>query len=821
MRQEADNLAEIFPGDSEMARLMRQWDWASTPLGSPESWPDALKIPLKMLLTSRFEMWLGWGPELCFFYNDAYIPTLGLKHPKMLGKPFREVWAEVYDDVADQVERVRAGEATWNKSLLLLLERSGYPEETYHSFSYSPLYGPQGAVDGLLCVVSEDTESVIADRRIDMLRQLSMELVGAADRQAVVDAVRAVLNSNRRDFPFALLYLPDEARACSTDAEPLLAHPWPFERVSDAIHKINLPSDLPCPAGAWKRPPTEALIVPISGAIGQRSRGSLVFGLNPHRRGDIEVFDIARLVSGQVGGALANVETLRSERRRADRIWSNSRDLMVVTDAEGVFRSVSPAWTRILGHSIENVVGRHFHDFIFPDDLKASIDAFSRATYDADLTAFENRLVGVDGKPRWFSWHTSTEQDQVYSYGRDITEQKENAAALAAAEDALRQAQKMEAVGQLTGGIAHDFNNLLTGIIGSLEMMKRRANEGRRTDVDRYAAAASSAAHRAAALTQRLLAFSRRQPLDPKIINVNELVGDMVELVRRSIGESIDLEMNAAPDLWYARCDANQLENALLNLAINARDAMPDGGRLTIGTANTFVDGIKARRLRGGGPGAFVMITVTDTGHGMSADVREKAFEPFFTTKPIGQGTGLGLSMIYGFLQQSGGFVEIDSEEGRGTAVRLYLPRSQAPEQQLDGAAAGETAVRADNVGTVLVVEDEAAVRAIVVDALRDCGYRTIEAAEAATGLKYLQSEDCIDILVTDVGLPGGLNGRQLADAARVVRPNLKILFMTAYAYNLQVGPESLEPGMELIAKPFIVGSLVDRVNGMVGAKAP
>jgi CheY-like chemotaxis protein len=205
----------------------------------------------------------------------------------------------------------------------------------------------------------------------------------------------------------------------------------------------------------------------------------------------------------------------------------------------------------------------------------------------------------------------------------------------------------------------------------------------------------------------------------------------------------------------------------------------------------------------------------------MSADVREKAFEPFFTTKPIGQGTGLGLSMIYGFLQQSGGFVEIDSEEGRGTAVRLYLPRSQAPEQQLDGPAAGETAVRADNVGTVLVVEDEAAVRAIVVDALRDCGYRTIEAAEAATGLKYLQSEDCIDILVTDVGLPGGLNGRQLADAARVVRPNLKILFMTAYAYNLQVGPESLEPGMELIAKPFIVGSLVDRVNGMVGAKAP
>lgn len=820
MRQEADSLVDIFPGDSEMARLMRRWDWTGTPLGPPDRWPDALKIPLKMLLTSRFEMWLGWGPELCFFYNDAYIPTLGLKHPKMLGKPFRQVWAEVYDDVADQVARVRAGEATWNKSLLLLLERSGYPEETYHSFSYSPLYGPQGAVDGLMCVVSEDTESVIADRRIDMLRQLSMALVSAADGEAIIEAVCSVLNSNRRDFPFTLLYLPDVAKACSADAEHLLEYPWPFERASDTICKIKLPGDLSCPTGPWKRPPTEALIVPITGAIGQRSRGSLVFGLNPHRHADVEIFDIARLVSGQVGGALANVETLQSERRRADRIWSNSRDLMVVTDAQGVFRSVSPAWTRLLGHSTEDVVGRHFGEFIYADDLTASVDAFKRATQDADLTAFENRFVGIDGKPRWFSWHTSTEQDQVYSYGRDITQQKENAAALAAAEDALRQAQKMEAVGQLTGGIAHDFNNLLTGIIGSLEMMKRRAADGRWTDVDRYATAAASAAHRAAALTQRLLAFSRRQPLDPKIINVNELVGDMVELIRRSIGESIELNMNATPDLWYARCDANQLESALLNLAINARDAMPDGGRLTITTANTFVDGIKARRLRGGGPGAFVMITVADTGHGMSADVREKAFEPFFTTKPIGQGTGLGLSMIYGFLQQSGGFVEIDSEEGRGAAIRLYLPRSEAPAPQAGEVAGSEATQRPDNAGTVLVVEDEAAVRAIVVDALRDCGYRTMEAADGATGLKVLQSDEAIDILVTDVGLPGGLNGRQLADAARVLRPNLKILFMTAYAHNVQIGAGALEPGMELIAKPFIVGSLIDRVNGMVGVKA-
>ena len=813
-----DSLAEIFPGDSEMARLMRQWDWAGTPLGPPEAWPEALKIPLKMLLTSRFEMWLGWGPELCFFYNDAYIPTLGLKHPRMLGKPFREVWAEVYDDVADQVDRVRAGEATWNKALLLLLERNGYPEETYHSFSYSPLYGAAGSVEGLFCTVSEETERVINERRMDMLRQLGMALVGAADQSAVVEAVCSVLNLNRRDFPFALLYLPNEAKACSPDSDHLIGRAWPFERsVSDELFTFELTPDPIYPTGAWKRPPTQALIVPIPGAGGEITSGAMVFGLNPHRRNDVQVMDVARLVAGQIGGALANVGALQSERRRADRIWSNSRDLMVVIGADGVYKSVSPAWTRILGHRIDQVVGHHQNEFVLPDDVPSSADALDRALHNRDLTAFENRLVGSDGEIRWISWHTSTEQDLVYGYGRDVTEEKENAAALAAAEDALRQSQKMEAVGQLTGGIAHDFNNLLTGIVGSLEMMKRRSSEGRPADVERYASMASSAAHRASSLTQRLLAFSRRQPLDPKTVGVNELVEDMVELIRRSIGESISLEMNAAPDLWYAKCDANQLESALLNLAINARDAMPHGGRLTISTGNAFVSG-KTGRSRIVRPGDFVVIAVTDTGVGMTPDVKEKAFEPFFTTKPIGQGTGLGLSMIYGFIQQSGGFVDIDSEEGRGTTVRLYLPRSEAPRPSIDGSAAAPAINRNDLVGTVLVVEDEAAVRAIVVDALRDSGYRTIEAGESVTGLKHLESSDRIDILVTDVGLPGGLNGRQLADAARVLRPNLKVLFMTAYAHNTRIGTEALEPGMELIAKPFVVDALIERVNGMIEA---
>jgi len=812
-----NTLADIFPGDSEMASLMRQRDWKSTPLGDPAGWPDALKIPLKMLLTSRFEMWLGWGPDLSFFYNDAYIPTLGLKHPSMLGKPFREVWAEVYDDVADQVERVRAGEATWNKALLLLLERSGYPEETYHSFSYSPLYGASGAVEGLLCVVSEDTERVISERRIDMLRQLGMKMVGASDQQSVIEAAFSVLNFNRRDFPFALLYLQNEARAWSADAAHLAKHPWPLELSAAAIvRKQTLPAALSAPPGAWKRPPDEALVVPIPGAGGQQAFGSLVLGLNPHRPQDPYIMDIARLVAGQIGGALANIDALQSERRRAERIWSYSRDLLVVADSAGILKSVSPAWTRILGHPADSVVGRHFGEFIFPDDLKPSTDAFDSAAHDTELTAFENRLVDSDGEPRWFSWHTSTEQNLVYAYGRDITEQKDNAAALAAAEAALRQAQKMEAVGQLTGGIAHDFNNLLTGIIGSIEMMKRRAGEGRIADADRYATAASTAAHRAAALTQRLLAFSRRQPLDSKTIDVNRLVDDMAELIRRSIGESIELELETQRDLWFAKCDANQLESAVLNLAINARDAMPQGGRLAIRTTNIHVDALHAEQARLSSPGDFVMISVTDTGHGMSADVREKAFEPFFTTKPMGQGTGLGLSMIYGFVRQSGGFIELDSEEGHGATVRLYLPKSEAVQSQILRTEVAPPVNRTERSETVLVVEDEAAVRAIVVDAVRDAGYRTLEAGDGATGLKFVQASERIDLLVSDVGLPGGLNGRQLADAARLLRPELPVLFMTAYAHNVQIGAGALEPGMELIAKPFEVDMLIDRVNRML-----
>ncbi|QDM24218.1 response regulator [Tardiphaga sp. vice154] len=384
---------------------------------------------------------------------------------------------------------------------------------------------------------------------------------------------------------------------------------------------------------------------------------------------------------------------------------------------------------------------------------------------------------------------------------------------LKATEEALRQAQKMEAVGQLTGGIAHDFNNLLTGIVGSLDLMRARLAKGRTEGLTRYVDAAMNSANRAAALTHRLLAFARRQPLVPKSIDANALVNSLEDLLRRTIGERLDLVIVVAPDLWGTLCDPNQLESALLNLAINARDAMPDGGKLTIATANAPQETARAEAPVLA-PGDYICISVTDTGTGMSPEVVARAFDPFFTTKPIGQGTGLGLSMIYGFARQSNGHVSIDSRPGRGTVVKLYLPRH-------DGVAATNPAAHPRDVApvatgeTVLVVEDEPVVRTVIMEMLLDQGYRVLEAVDGPSGLRALLAEPRVDLLLTDVGLPG-MNGRQLADQARETRPELKILFITGYAESVVMAEGFLLPGMDMITKPFDLDNLARRVREMV-----
>ncbi len=430
-------------------------------------------------------------------------------------------------------------------------------------------------------------------------------------------------------------------------------------------------------------------------------------------------------------------------------------------------------------------------------------------------------IRGADGEIiRWIGTSADIEDrkssEQALAELNSTLEQqvRERTAELLAAEATLRQSQKMEAVGQLTGGLAHDFNNLLTGITGSLELMATRLGQGRVTELDRYLHLAQSAAKRAAALTHRLLAFSRRQTLDPKPTDINHLARGMDELIRRTVGPAVAVQVLVAPELWPVLADPNQIENALLNLCINARDAMPDGGSLIIETGNRLLQASEARELQL--PGSdYVCLSVSDTGGGMAASVIERAFDPFFTTKPLGEGTGLGLSMVYGFVRQSGGQARIHSQLGKGTTVNLFLPRYLGNARVAD-ASAGTGQVLRGAGETVLVVDDEASVRMLVNEVLEELGYNVLEAEHGGAGLHILQSNQRIDLLVTDVGLPGGMNGRQLADAALVTRPDLKILFITGYAENAVLGTGHLKPGMHILTKPFSLETLALRIREII-----
>ncbi|MFC7737164.1 PAS domain S-box protein [Roseomonas sp. GCM10028921] len=529
--------------------------------------------------------------------------------------------------------------------------------------------------------------------------------------------------------------------------------------------------------------------------------------------------DIQEIVEARetLARSRADLEARVAERTRdLDRMWRLSTDIMLVADFEAQIHAVNPAWATLLGWEPEDLIGRDFLDLVHPEDVGPTLAEVGRLAEGITTLRFENRYRHRDGGYRWLSWTAVPDESFIHAVGRDIQAEKEGAEALHATEAALRQAQKMEAVGQLTGGIAHDFNNLLTGVIGSLDLMRRRIAAGRIGEVERYVAAALASANRAAALTHRLLAFSRRQPLAPVPVDANALVGSMEELLRRTIGESIRLEIGAAGDLSHTLCDPHQLESALLNLSINARDAMPDGGTLTVETANLRIGPGPAARLREVRPGPYVSISVSDTGTGMTPDVIERAFEPFFTTKPIGQGTGLGLSMIYGFARQSEGTVRIRSAPGEGTTVTLLLPRFEGEGSAAEEAAPPAEAPRAAEEGeVVLVVEDEPAVRDLVVEVLSELGYRAIQASDGPSGLRILETRERVDLLVTDVGLPG-LNGRQLADAARASRPGLRVLFMTGYAENAAIRG-FLEPGMELVTKPFSTDALAHRIRAMIG----
>ncbi|HKE95522.1 MAG TPA: ATP-binding protein [Povalibacter sp.] len=1476
---EPEDSSDLFLGGSELAAQMRQRDWAGTGVGAVANWPQSLRSMVRILLTSRYQMWMGWGKDLTFFYNDAYRPTLGVKHPWALGQPFAAVWREVWEEVRPLITQVMTrGEATYNEGMLLFLERSGFPEETYHTFSYSPLFDDAGAVAGLLCVVVEETDRIINARRLATMRKLASAIGGETSADALFRAIGAQLGDNVHDLPFTLTYVLDEdgeqARlAVASGIDPghaaaprvirLDQAPWPFTQLRDGASAqvvtglAQLFGDLP--SGAWKEQPRDALVVPVTQQGSDRPAGFFVAAINPYRRLDAAYRDFVSLVANQIAAALGNVRGYEQERKRAEALAEIDRaktaffsnvshefrtpltlmlgpleelltpqphsaaivhdhaqvahrngmrllrlvnslldfsrieagrmnaayeptDLAAFSaDIASSFRSAvekagltlaihAPAlphvvyvdrtmWEKILlnllsnafkytlegsiavavqpsadgqharvsvtdtgigvpadelprlfdrFHRVEGAQGRSFEgtgiglalvqelvklhggsidvvsqlgqgttftvtipfgtdhlaaehirsssapasvtappfveealrwlpdpqgtvaedamhgagielqgsgkrvlladdnadmreyvsrllaaqgyavetagdgaaalaharhgrfDLILTDVMMPGLDGFgflrairddaqlasipvimlsarageeariegieagaddyltkpfaarellarihtniqmaevrreaaraimlseqklqisqerlSRAlstgrvaVYEWDLPAnrlsvhgpltqafgvpaeaaarglpietffngihpddrertaalinrtvatgetfeAEYRLLGGDatrtvlsrgqietlpGGERNFTgvlidltdekateqrlreqtralrilnrtaaliagevqiervvqaitdagveligaqfgaffynvqdaagdrytlytlsgapheafaafpmprktavfgptfdgtsivrsdditqdprygksspWHgmppghlpvcsylavpvksTSGEVLGGLFFGhaeprkfderceqliaglaataavamdnarlvetvqRELMQRRaaeaelqtlnttleqrvrEEVAERTRAEEALRQAQKMEAVGQLTGGVAHDFNNLLTVIIGGLDTI-RRAQPGEETRIRRATDLALLGAQRAAHLTSRLLAFSRRQPLDPRPLDLNVLVRDMTELLHRTLGETIELEGILAPRLWPIEADQNQLESAILNLAVNARDAMEEGGKLTIETGNTALDESYAATDAEVIPGQYVMVAVSDTGSGMSEAVLARAFEPFFTTKEVGRGTGLGLSMVYGFAKQSGGHVTIYSEVGQGTTVKLYFPRylGSTPMQTTDVAG---VVPKASHDEVVLVVEDNMEVRTYSVTILAELGYHVLEASNTEQALDLLETAPRVDLLFTDVVLPGK-SGRMLADAARTQRPGLRVLYTTGYSRNAIVHHGRLDPGVQLISKPFTFEELGRRIR--------
>jgi len=823
------NEAVFLPPSGEMAQLIKQHDWSQSPLGAPENWSQTLRTAVGMLLPAAAEIVLFWGPEFVAIYNDAYAPTIGDKHPGALGRPARENWSELWDDLHPLLQRVRdSRETVFAKDRPFHIERHGYPETVYFDISYSPVPDETGRVAGVLCIVGETTQRILSeqalresdarlraaleasesgtfrwdirtneldwDEALDKLFGLApgvtarsldqfVTLVHADERQGVIERCQRCA-SEGADFEMefrivtpdgAVSWLYDRGKtffdedgkpsymtgACVDITDRKLAE----EQRRESEDRLRLANEAAA-IGTWD-------FNPVTGELRWDERCKELFGLPPDTGISYEIF-------------LAGLHP--DDRDRTDRAVQDA----LLPDGPGRYnvryRTVGiedgvERWVAASGRSVFSGVGENRKATRF---IGSVIDITERVRAEQALTALNETLE---------------------------TRVAEEIQRRSQAEDALRQTQKMETVGQLSGGIAHDFNNLLQIIRGNLSLLQRA--EPTDDKWRRQLANALTGTERAAALTQRLLAFSRRQPLDPLPVDVNQLIADMTELLHRTLGETIVIETHLLAGIPAALIDGNQLENAILNLAINARDAMPRGGRLDISTDIAELDREDVKRQPDATPGRYVRISVRDTGVGMNPEVLDRALEPFFSTKEVGHGTGLGLSMVYGFVRQSGGHLTLQSREGEGTAIELFLPCSDAT-AETRASNSNEDELPRGRGERVLLCEDDDDVRLFSSEALKDLGYEVLEARDATMALAVMMEHRPVDLLFTDVVLPGGKTGADLARDARKLQPGLKVLFTTGYARSALDKEERGKKGLDLLLKPFGIEELAAKVREMV-----
>jgi PAS domain S-box-containing protein len=972
----------FLSGGGKLGAMIRGRDWAATPLGPIEAWPQSLRTSVSTCLNCTFPILIWWGPDLIKIYNDAYAEIIADKHPWALGRPGREVWPEIWDIIGPGLDGVlQRGEAFPANDLRLVLQRRGYPEECYFSFSYSPIRDETGGVGGVFCPVIETTPRVLAERRSGFLlafearlrdiadpasikraasemlgKYLGVNQVGYAevtadgahvfvdgeyedgvapstrglhrlddygpDMIADLRAGRIVRVSNVRQDPRtrdpatlpayekyglaaflnvplnkagqlrSVLFVNHFAPRQWTDDE--VAHVRDVaERTWSAVERAHaelalrrseeefraLGENLPnlcwmARADGWvywynrawydytgTRPPelegwdwqrlhhadwlprtmqvwTEAIAAgarvdttfPLLGADG-RYRPFLT-RIAPVRddTGTITrwfgaMVDISDLQDAEERLRVSETKLRRLnetlERQVAartaerDRMWRLSTDIMLVAKMDCTIVAANPAWTTMLGWHEDELRGRSFLDFIHPDDTDSTARSTLNLSQGRTVRQFENRYRHRDGGYRWIAWSAVPDADLMHGVGRDVTAEKEAAAQLEAAQERLRQAQRMEALGQLAGGIAHDFNNVLQSVAGGLRMIRKRAQDP--AAVAQMVDMVADVTARGAAVTGRLLSFARQSELQSVPVDPASLLEGLAEILLHTLGAGIRVRTETAPDTPHLLADKAQLETVLVNLAVNARDAMPHGGELVIAAQ---AETVAPANPHGLAAGAYVRLTLTDTGCGMDSATLARAGEPFFTTKAFGKGTGLGLAMARGFCTQSGGGFSLRSTVGQGTTVTLWLPQTDSVGDAARPAAQHDPCVQREAAGRVLLVDDDAIVRLALAEHLADIGCAVTQAADGLCALAHIDAGATVDLMVTDFAMPG-MNGLTLIEEARRRLPSLPVILLTGFA---DTGVrESLADGALrdalLLQKPISPDALAERAVMLLGEK--
>ncbi|MGF6774751.1 PAS domain S-box-containing protein [Paraburkholderia sp. GAS199] len=744
------------------------------------------------------------GPEHTFdMANAAYAQLVGNR--SLIGRTVREALPELIDqgffELLDDV--YRTGTPFFGEAQRVTLNRqpNATPELRYLDFVYQPVRNAAGDVMGIFVQGTDVTDRLLAEREL-----FASEAKFRGFAQAIPNQVWSALHDGRHDWfnDRAYEYCGARHGALDGDSWSAFVHPDDVAHAeSQWLRSVAQGSTFECEFrirrtdGVYRWHISRAL--PIRDDAGQVLRW-----IGTHT--DIEDQKSAARALERLNRTLE--QQVAESTADRDRMWRLSTDIMLVADFQSIIVAVNPAWTQLLGWEQNELIGRTFLEFVHPDDRVDTLAEVGELSEGLRTYKFVNRYRRRDGSYVTLSWTAVPDEHFIHAVGRDITADRDAADALRRTELALQQAQKMETIGKLTGGVAHDFNNLLQVISGNLQLLAADVAGSERAE--RRLANALAGVSRGARLASQLLAFGRRQALEPKTVMIGRLIAGMEDMLRRSLGEAIEIETIMSAGLWNTFVDPTQVENAILNLAINARDAMDGAGKLTLEVGNAYLDDAYAREHVEVNAGQYVLLAVTDTGCGMTPDVLAQAYEPFFTTKPEGKGTGLGLSMVYGFVKQSGGHMKTYSEPGHGTTVKLYLPRTLDREVL---AAPPESAPVVGGAETILVVEDDEQVRTTVVDMLTELGYRVLKANDASSALVVIESGVPIDLLFTDVVMPGALRSPELARKARERMPNLAVLFTSGYTENSIVHGGRLDAGVELLSKPYTREALARKVR--------